>query len=220
MKYCCHCHINIENPRDYCPLCQNLLSKGDGTEKETFPIIPTVMQEHVFLLRLLGLLSILAIIVTTFINFIHHQHGWWSIIVISSVAYFWLVVFSFVRTRNRLASIPKSVVVIALLLFLVDYAYGFYRWSINYAIPALLFAAIASVLIISIMRGLRFADFLIYLILTGVFALLPFIFIITNLTTVKWPSLACMFSGIAAFLSVIVFADQEVRSELKRRFHL
>lgn len=220
MKHCSHCHIDIQNPRDYCPLCQNLLSKGDGTEKETFPIIPTRLQEHVFLLRVLLFISISAILITTFINFLYHGRGWWSVIVIASVVYFWLVIFNLLRTRNRLASISKSVVIISLFLFLIDYVYDFHRWSVNYAIPALLAAAVASVFIISIIRGLRFTDFLIYLILTGVFALLPLIFLLTGLVTVKWPSMACMLFGIVAFLSVIIFADQEVRSELKRRFHL
>lgn len=220
MKHCNHCHIDIENPRVYCPLCQNPLSKGDGSEKESFPIVPVSYQKHAFLIRLLFFFSLIAIITTSLINYFHRSGGWWSVIVVASIAYFWIIVVNLLRTRNRLASISRSVVIICSLLFLIDYAYGFSRWSINYAIPATLFAAIASVVIVSIIRGLRFADFLIYLILTAIFALVPIIFLLTGLATVRWPSISCTVAGIMAFLAVAIFADQEVRSELRRRFHL
>ena len=221
MKFCEKCNLYIENPRNICPLCQNTLTITDDSQLiEYYPWIPPFNREHRFLFRILVLISILACSISLIINFFHHDQGWWAAIVCASFLYFWATVLNRLRTRNSLMDISTSVVVSSALLIFLDIVYNFTRWSFNYALPALFLAAIASVFITSLLRGLRFADFVIYIMITIALALLPVIFLITGITTVFLPSFICILCGIFSFITAFVFAGQDVLDELKRRFHL
>ena len=46
MKYCEKCKVSVPNPKQRCPLCQGMLTGGDGTETETFPNIPTIYRQY------------------------------------------------------------------------------------------------------------------------------------------------------------------------------
>ena len=222
MIFCEKCNLYIENPRTICPLCQNPLNKSEASSdaQEHYPLIPPFKREHRLLFRFLVFVSILSCSVSLIVNFFFHNRGWWAAIVCASFLYFWASVINRLRTRNSLIDISHSVVVLSTLLIAIDLIYEFTRWSLNYALPALFLAAIASVFIISLLRGLRFSDFVIYIMITTGLALLPTIFLITGITTVFLPSFICILSGIFSFISAFVFAGQDTLDELKRRFHL
>jgi len=220
MKICHNCHVNIEDPRETCPLCQNPLSGSDAAAHWTFPFVPLNTKKHALLIRLLTFINLAGILISFVVNFFHQSGGWWSLIVLAGSAYFWVSVATILYNKNNLMNITTSVLILSLLLFIIDFSYGTRRWSTNYAIPSLMLAAIAAVVMISLIRGLRFSDFVIYIIITGLFAFIPLIFLLTGLARVAWPSISCVIAGILSLIAVFVFADQEIRDELRRRFHL
>ena len=221
MNFCEKCKLYIENPRTVCPLCQNILIKEEETLlKEHYPWLPPFNREHRLLFRILVLFSIICCSVSLIVNFFFHEKGWWAAIVCAAVLYFWATVLNRLRTRNSLMDISNSVIVSSALLILIDFIYGFTKWSFNYALPALFLAAIASVFITSLLRGLRFSDFVIYIMITTALALLPAVFLITGITNVFLLSFICILCGVFSFVIAFVFAGQDILDELKRRFHL
>ena len=222
MKFCDKCRIYIENPREQCPLCQNVLITSDDTSPliDHYPRIPLFHRDHRFLFNILLFISILSSSISLIVNFFFQKQGWWSVIVTASFLYFWIAVLNQLRTRNSLIGISNSVIILSGLAICIDFMYGFTRWSFNYVIPALFLAALSAVLIISFLRKLRFTDFIIYLVITAFLALLPVVFMLTGLSTLFLPSFICILGGIFSFIAVFIFANSDVLDELKRRFHL
>lgn len=221
MKHCPHCHVDVQNPLASCPLCQNPLQSGEGEERWDFPEIPLIVQKHAKLLRLLIFISIAGVLISGVANFFFHEAGWWFLIVLAGVGYFWIAVSSIIKHQNSLIRVTHSVIVIGIILFVIDVLYSSgANPCITYGIPALLFSAIASIVTISLIRGLPFSEFVLYIIVTGLFALIPLVFLLTGLATVAWPSIVCILAGVLALISVFVFADRNVKDELKGRFHL
>ena len=222
MKYCGRCHVHIENPREFCPLCQNSLT--DETPEivlsEDFPNVKSAFQKHRFLLRLLAFLSLIGVAAAIIVNLCVRQTGLWSLIVIAATLYFWITVLNLLRTRNSLGGIARSALLISALFFLIDYLYGFSRWSVNYVIPAVLLAAIISVITLSVIRGRSFADFVLYVLITSFSALLTFFFFLTGLATVIWPSTICSICGFLSLIGIFIFADRDILDEIRRRFHV
>lgn len=220
MKYCKECKVKVQDPRENCPLCHTSLDAGDGTEQYSFPDIPTVYHQHPILTWILIALSVICVLVSFIINIFYHKSGWWSVIVVSAIIYFWILLLNLIHRRNQLASMWRSVLPVCIILLLVDIVYGWHRWSVNYAIPFVLLVCICCILVVSIMRSLYFRDFLVYFILVGAFSIIPLVLMLTNITTVYLPSIVCSVTGLGTFLLGWLFADAEMKDEFKRRFHL
>lgn len=220
MKYCKHCQISIDTSNTLCPLCQSELVTQNGKDRQIFPDIPVSYQKYKLFLRLLIFISICVVGITILVNFFFQQSGWWSLIIAGSIAFAWFLIFNILTTRNSLAIIARDVLIVAALLILIDALYGFHRWSFDYAIPILFFTSILTIVIISIVQGLSFADFTIYFLSSAFLAFIPLIFILTGLVTVLWPSIACITTGFLSIIALFIFANHSVKDELKRRFHL
>ena len=222
MRYCENCHIHIENPRESCPLCQNQLSSAASSEKltEAFPAMESSFIKYKLLFQFLAFFSLIAGVGSLIVNLFFRNTGWWSSIILAAIAYFWIAVVNLIRTKNSLGSIARSAIILSVLLFLLDFLYGFSRWSVNYAIPALLVSGIIAVVTISIARGQDFADFVLYVLITSVSALLCFILLLTGVSTILWPSLVCSLCGFLSLIGIFIFADRNTIDEFKRRFHL
>ena len=79
MKYCEKCKVSVPNPKQRCPLCQGMLTGGDGTETETFPNIPTIYRQYSLYFRLMILGSVAAGVISVMINMLLPDSGWWSL---------------------------------------------------------------------------------------------------------------------------------------------
>jgi len=223
MKYCEKCKVKISDPRERCPLCQSELTKlGDGNEERTFPYIPTVYKRNSGFLRILLFLSIICGLVCLLINYKFPIGIWWSLIVILGLLYMWSNILTGIRS-NRYGigkRILQQMVSLGLVLIGIDLLTGFYRWSFNYVLPILFISALLAITISSKLMGIRLQFFAIYLLIDGLFGIIPLIFIFTGLCTVWEPSALCVIISVLSFVSVFIFADENTRGELKRRFHV
>ena len=222
MNICPQCHVTIRTPADNCPLCQGELC-ADPTglpPRAEYPNIPLESQKHSMVINILLASTIFVAVVCLIVNYFFPAGGQWSLIVVGSLLFSWVLVRNTIQRQNSLMYLSRVIIPAALLLLLIDGLYGFHRWSTNYVIPALCFSAIMAVFVIAIIRGLRSADFVIYILITSVMALIPIVFMLTDLATVNWPSLVCVIFGALSILLVLAFSTQEMREELRRRFHM
>ncbi len=142
MKYCEKCKVSVPNPKQRCPLCQGMLTGGDGTETETFPNIPTIYRQYSLYFRLMILGSVAAGVISVMINMLLPDSGWWSLFVVGGLVCMWIPLWTAVRKRSNISkNILYQVVVLSLLLCGWDGFTGWHRWSVNFAIPALCISA-------------------------------------------------------------------------------
>ena len=102
MKHCKHCNVDVNDTKDYCPLCFNRL-EGERDERPALYLERENNnrgRKNSHILRNIFLfLAICTLIVCTFVDY---QTGWsrWSVIVDFSILYVWILVAHTIISRR------------------------------------------------------------------------------------------------------------------------
>jgi hypothetical protein len=220
MKYCNNCNVNVTGKRKICPLCQGHLT-GDKYQDEIFPRIPFAYIEHSRFFKMMLLISIIAAAVTVAVNILLPQRGAWSLFVLGGLGSVWV---SIITAINKLKNIPKNIVyqvmTISVIVLIWDVLMGWRGWSINYVIPFVCVFAMISMATISKVRKLHIEDYILYIIIDGLFGIIPVIFIIFGFLDVLYPSLICIVTSVIFLSAIIIFEDKRLIAEIRRRMHV
>lgn len=221
MIRCNKCAVTLKNPRDVCPLCQNVVVGEVTGERESYPEIPTVYSQFRIFFRVMIFVSILCGVAAVAFNLLLPGTGWWSIILLSALGYMWSTLITAVKRKYSIAKkLLYQVLGLSVLLIAIDRADGAATWSINYVIPALHASAMLATTILAYVQRFRFGEYLLHILVTGVLGLIPLLLVLVGWVDVLWPSLSCTLISIAALAFVSVFESRAASEELQRRFHL
>lgn len=221
MKQCPTCHITIDAPRHYCPLCGGPLKGGDGSEQESFPVIAPLYKQYNLLFRIIIFVSIVIGVASVLINLLLPQTGWWSMIVLMVEGGAWLLIVTGLRRRTSLSKqILWQVVMLLLVLTAADGIAGWKRWSVNYVIPLTLVFTVAVILIVEFVISRRLEEYLVYLIVCSVLDLIPILLYLIHVSTVLWPAMVSTAASILTVSALFLFAGENTWEELKRRLHM
>ena len=220
MKYCNNCNVSVVGKRKICPLCQGRLT-GDKAQEEVFPKISFVYREHTMFFKVMMLISIIIGTLSLGLNILLPSTGAWSLFVLGGLGSVWA---SLITAINQRKNIPKNIVyqvmTISVIGLLWDLLTGWRGWSINYVIPLVCIFAMISMAIISKIRKLHIEDYILYLIIDGLFGIVPIIFIILGFLDVLYPSVICIATSIISLSTIIIFEDKSLIAEIKRRLHV
>nr|WP_312578494.1 DUF6320 domain-containing protein [Sedimentibacter sp.] len=221
MKRCEKCKINVIGKRESCPLCQGLLVGQDEEQEEIFPHIFSVYKQHNMFFRILILISIILVTISVAVNIMFPQKGAWSLFIVGGLASVWVSLITAINKRNN---IPKNIVyqvmIISIALVVWDFMTHWKGWSIEYVIPILCVFAMISMAIISKVLKLRMEDYILYLIIDGVFGIIPVLFILIGILDVIYPSMICVVTSIISLSTILIFEGESMRAEMKKRLHL
>ena len=223
MKYCEKCKVYVPSGRERCPLCQRFLVEGEhqGYNDEIFPYIPTMYHQHNLLIRILLFLSVVFCVVCFALNLLIWNHSWWSLFVLLGVAAAWLTVAQAIRKRTTFCKhVLYQMVTIALVAVIFDLLTGFYRWSFNYVIPALCAFSMVVVATIAVMGHRLIQNYIIYMVVSAIFGIVPLLFLIPDWTTILWPTVLTASAGVIYLAALVLFIGQDTWVELKKRLHM
>lgn len=226
MKYCEKCKVCVPSTREHCPLCQRPLTQAPDQspsfyDEEVFPYLPTIYHQHNLLIRTALFLSVVACVLCLTLNFLLMPDNWWSLFVLAGVGAAWLTVAQAIRKRSSFCKhVLYQVVTIALVAVLFDLLTGFLRWSTTYVIPALCLFAMVVIGITAVIRRLRINDYIIYMLLSALFGIVPLIFLPLNLVTAFWPTVIAAAAGIIYLAGLVLFIGRDTWRELLRRLHV
>jgi len=220
MKYCKNCNVEVVGKRKICPLCQGHLT-GDKPQDEVFPRISFIYREYSTFFKVMLLISIIAASISVAVNIMLPQSGAWSLFVLGGLGSVWV---SIITAINKRKNIPKNIVyqvmTISVIVLLWDVLMGWKGWSINYVIPFVCFFAMLSMAVISKVRKLHIEDYILYIIIDGLFGIVPAVFIIIGFLDVLYPSLICIVTSVISLSTIIIFEDKRLIAEMRRRLHL
>lgn len=220
MKYCNNCKVHVAGNRKNCPLCQEILV-GEKFKDEVFPKISFVYKEHGLFFKVMLLVAIIIASVSVAINILLPQKGAWSLFVLGGLGSVWA---SMITAINKRSNIPKNIVyqvmIISVIVVLWDLLTGWKGWSITYVIPFVCFSAMISMAIISKVLKLYVEDYILYIIIDGLFGLVQIIFIFTGGLSVLYPSLICIVTSVISLSTILIFEEKKLRAEIKRRLHM
>ena len=221
MKYCDKCRVQVAGDRRHCPLCQSILAPANGPDEEIFPVIPTIYRRLGLFFRIMLLCSAVAAIVSVAINLMLPGHGWWSLFVLGGLLCFWASLWIAVWKRHN---IPKSLLYQVVLVsgggVIWDLCTHWRGWSIDYVIPIACCCAMLAMAIVSGAKKMPIEDYMIYLIVDGIFGIVPIVFFLTGCLHVLYPSIICVAASMITLITLLIFEGQNMINEIKRRLHM
>ena len=97
---------------------------------------------------------------------------------------------------------------------------GFGHWSFNYVIPALCVFAMVVIAIIAAMGHRSISNYIIYMVVSAVFGLIPLLFLLPRWTTILWPTVLCAAVSVIYLAGLGLFVGRDTWQELHKRLHM
>lgn len=171
---------------------------------------------NVFYAVLFAISAILGVV-----NYAVYNGFLWSVIAIACIAYTALTVrYSIMRHANLGSKIMIQTIGVQILLVVIDYMTGYRGWSVDYAVPATILFADASIVFLILVNRLNWQSYFMYQISLTVFSVIPMILWAVGL--IRHPVMAVITFILSALVLILVvlLGDRSVKNELIRRFHL
>lgn len=219
--YCDHCKVKIIGKETTCPLCQNGLEKKEKPTKSIFPHVPTVLEQHHLLFKILMSISIATALISLFINYLVSTKVWWSLFVILGIISVWTSLITTIKKRNNLSkAIFYQALIIVVFSIVWDFATVWHGWSIDYVLPTVATMTMIGLAVIQIVTKIKPKSTIIYFLIICLIGILPLVFLVTDLVHVNYPSIICVITTSIFLSTIIIFNGKEMQEELKRRLHL
>ncbi|MFC3388044.1 DUF6320 domain-containing protein [Salinicoccus sesuvii] len=164
--------------------------------------------------------GLMIILTCVFINLIVMPHYLWVFYVMGTVIYAVVSLNHTILSKSHLGSkIVGQVASLTLLLLLIDSQSGFFKWSINYAVPFLVVAGLVMVTLSILTKRLKWKGH-ISSVLMVTLSFLPAVLYFSGFSTVIWPSAVASLYSLMLIVCFFVYAHHAVWSQLSRRFHI
>jgi len=224
MKHCNNCNVDVNTDSAFCPLCYNNLESTSG--KQATPLYDVCdkkprsdVKSH-FVLRLFTLISLCVIVGCVFINLLVKGRPW-SLIVISSILYLWVLIrHTILSLRNTFEKVFLQLICISFILVSTSLMSVDKGWFLNYVLPSVLCAASLTLLMVLFCSSKRrlylFSFFIIYLIMI----IVGVIFWCTNFATYNLLYMICVVLNSLIVLGILLMDFKTIKSEFLKKFHL
>lgn len=221
MTKCKQCNVTILDNAAVCPLCSCAVEASEGVRINAYPDVrmATRKLKHACNIILAAVLAASAVLIIC--NAALYNGSWWSVIPVSALVYTYLV-FRLISISNKGYRIKVFVplVMAAVMFLIIDTETGFYRWSINYVMPAEILAADIIIFILMLTNLKNWQSYIVMEI--GALAAAAVMLILWAAGIVTAPVVSIIAFGVSAVmtLAAIIIGDRTAKSELKRRFHI
>lgn len=233
MKYCKSCHIKVDSKRMTCPLCKDVLEKIDERHTKGYEEYSGYKEKprKLHIVRKIFLfLSIIAIVVCIIVNILTFNGVFWSLIVIGTILYLWVLVkFTILSRKNIALKLILQALTISLLLFSIQIITPSTKWLVPYALPFVMIATSFSITLLILIKTMRYKDYMLYLVSVVLIGFLPLLLIVIKATRflfevgdklITWPSITCCLYALFTIIGLFLFGDRATKDEFKKRFHI
>lgn len=220
MKTCPNCKIQVGGDPVYCPLCQSQLL-GAG-EPPRYPPTQPELRRYSMAYKIVAFVLLTAAVVCVAIDLLGPETPVrWSIPVVIGVAGVLVLLRAMMkRRRNAPKLLFQTLVLVSAVLVLCDWATGWHRFSVNYAVPILCTAALVLNAVFAYVNRHFTENGLVYLLLNIVVGALPYLAFLLSPEQVPMAWTICLIVGIITFLSLVIFKGRDLWVELQKRLHL
>lgn len=219
MQYCRKCKVSVVGNKACCPLCQGELT-GEPSE-EVYPEIARPKISSEFLLKLISFVAITAIVVCFAVNYMIPTEVRWSLISAAGILCAWLTTSVGIVYRKRvLKNITWQLFLITALSVLWDRFTGWRGWSLDFVLPCGCVASMISIFIIAKVLKMKAGEYVLYMIIGGIYGMLPFICLLFGMIHIVYPSVICTGISVIFIAALFIFRGKTTRDEMEKRFHL
>lgn len=218
MMYCKKCGVKVSGDRETCPLCDAVLS---GTpEEKVFPEAAPMGVNRSFALKAVSFGALCAMIIS-FIGYlvIGYPFLMWVFSVAVTAGLWVTVCLAISQRRHIFRIITWEFFLISGFSVLLDLATGWYKWSLDYAIPLCCILSMLSMIIISKFLKIPSSEHIIYLALDAIYGVVPLVFIFTNCLNTVIPSAFCVGMSLIQMAALLLFEGTNMKYEIRKKLH-
>lgn len=220
MKECKRCGVKVIDDTNSCPLCKSVLS-GKVNGQNNYPEISLTIKNYNLLIKICLFLSIVGSIICIVVNYITYNKYLWSVISIAAILYSWSIILHAIKRNINIASkILVQTICIAILIFIIDNVLGYQGWSVNYVIPGLIVTANIAILVMIISNRMKWKSYVLYQIVICILGLIPIFLYLIGAMNKEWTVWGSAILSFAILTGTLIFSDNDVKDELRRRFHV
>lgn len=221
MQICQKCNVKIRGRKECCPLCQGRLKEMEGDDNPSFPVLEKRKISNITFLKMCTFLFIASEIIFGAINIM--TKGEFSFIgpVMLGLFVAWIDVIATMYLRNNLIKVITFEVVVAIVVdFYIDIKTGFHGWSVNWMIPMTLIGLAIATNIIAWVLKLRLDEYILYIVLDFVMALVQIIFIRNGMNTFPWPAVASIITYMILIAALVIFRFRDLKNASEKMFNI
>ena len=221
MQHCGKCKMNINGDKQYCPLCQGML-EGEGDHKaEIFPKARPKLPPDFLFLRIMTFGAIVLAVFSVALNaMLPIEVNFWLPAVGGIVCAWISLAIAVTKKYNIIKNIIWQLFILTLLSVIWDLFTGWNGWSLDYVIPCACMVAMLSMAILARVKKMPAHEFIIYLVVDGIYGIVPLIFLLTGILNVRIPSVICVACSLISISALLLFKGRTIKSEVEKKLHL
>ena len=209
MQYCSKCNVRIRGHKRCCPLCQGTLS--GSPEDAAFPPLKkrkySIITSFKIALFILVTLEVVLMVIQLMTGFRFRTPGVimaWAPLVLVDLC------LAFYFRGNLLKLISYQAYLIMAFCLCLDRMDGIFGFSICWAIPITLVCLTLAIIMAGLVLGLHMADYMIYLIINIILALLQLLPVLLGQNPFPYPAVISI--GIMVILAsfVVIFRPRDL----------
>ena len=221
MLRCPRCKLDITGAPSLCPLCQGPLLGEPDAEGGVFVPLEGQSRKASLVFSIITMAALAVSIIALAADYLIFSSLSWSILVVGGTACAWvLAVIGWKKRRELAKNILIQTTLISIVALIWDLSSGWQGWSLNYVFPCVCVAAIAALSVLALVLQLDSSEYMAYLWLVSVYGIIPFIFVLTKLVTVLYPSVICCVICALTLAALLLFFRRSSVAELKKKLHL
>ncbi|MGI5891896.1 MAG: DUF6320 domain-containing protein [Bacillota bacterium] len=223
MNKCDYCNVLVDEKLKRCPLCFKSLGDKKQSGNSLYPPYNHInsKKRSSFGFKLALFATIASISICTIVNLAIWQGSFWTIYVIVSILYAWLLVKNTLMSKKPGGfKVLLQLVVVSAMLYIIDFLFGRNNWSVNVVIPFMIISAITFILIMVATKKMLWSDYISYIMAMIFLGFVPILLYILGISTLLFPSLLAASYAILALCGMFIFRDKQFKSEFIRRFHI
>lgn len=220
---CQECSFQVDEALRRCPLCGH--DNPEVHEDEaTYPYYgPAVRRRRRrSRLRVVNFVFPIVAIALVVTNLLATGNLSWVLDVIPLVLYLWFVLANGVLSDVRLpVRIVAQEYALAILLVVMDWRFGWHKWSVDYAIPMMFMVTciVTSIVVAIGTAKIERGDFMGPVLAAIIGSAICVILYFTHVSSVLWPSSAALLVGLVLVTGLVVFRRKELGHYLRASFH-
>ncbi len=221
MQICQKCNVKIRGRKECCPLCQGRLKEVEGEDNPSFPILEKRKISNITFLKMCTFLFVASEIIFGAINIM--TAGEFSFIgpVMLGILVAWIDVIATMYLRNNLIKVITFEVIVAIVVdYYIDIKTGFHGWSINWMIPMTLIGLAIATIVIAMVLKLRLDEYILYIVLDFVMALIQIIFIRNGMNSFPWPAVASIITYMIIIAALVIFRFRDLKNASEKMFNI
>lgn len=221
MNHCKKCRVDIADDTSVCPLCENILTKDEEPQINSYPNVRSRIKTMKFIVRLASYVLIVLEGIFLLINHYNPTPVKWSLVTGICILYtIFTLYYSFNRRNGHIRKIYWQAAGAIVMMLVLDAVTGAVGWSVTYGLPCatiLLNGILVVCMLVNLQDWQSYLLVQMFALLLSVVSLVLYFVGITEDPVLPWTSFV---------LSAIIFSfclsigNRTAKSELKRRFYI